>query len=227
MRGGLMQLVAYGAQDIYLTGNTSNTSNTVIQQTATEEPQTIPEEPEEPESSEAPLTVPLSFWFNQNSNSAIPLVALPLVALPFAQQNIDLGIADYESLDYETPHYETPHYNNNNDYDNYYDHDYDNILYLTEEIIEIDRYEECIISLEQIQNNENIAKCSQCRKIAKYTIMQQWFNENASCPHCRGEYPEVNFLCGKGNFVKRSHSTNNFQEEEQDLDNQPNKKVKL
>lgn len=210
MRGGLMQLVAYGAQDIYLT---RNTSITVIQQTATEEPQTIPEEPE---SSEAPLTFPLSFWFNQNSNPAIPLAALPLAA-----QNIDLGIADYESLDYETP--QTQHYNNNNDYDN----DYDNILYLTEEIIEIDRYEECIISLEQIQNNENIAKCSQCRKIAKYTIMQQWFNENASCPHCRGEYPEVNFLCGKGNFLKRSHSANNFQEEEQDNESPCNKKAKL
>ena len=104
---------------------------------------------------------------------------------------------------------------------------HDNILYLTEDIIEIDRYEECIISLEQIQNNENIAKCSQCRKIAKYTIMQQWFNENASCPHCRGEYPEVNFLCGKGNFLKRSHSANNFQEEEQDNESPCNKKAKL
>ena len=206
MSGGLMQLVAYGAQDIYLT---RNTSNTVIQQTATEEPQTIPEEPE---SSEGPLAIPLAFWFNQNSNPAIPLAALPLAA-----QNVDLGIADYESLDYETPHYETT----------YYDNDYDNILYLTEEIIEIDRYEECIISLEQIHNNENIAKCSQCRKIAKYTIMQQWFNENESCPHCRGEYPEVNFLCGKGNFLKRSHSANNFQEEEQDNESPCNKKAKL
>ena len=183
MIGSLMQLVAYGAQDIYLTGNT------VIQQTATPEP---------PPSSS---NIPLSFWFNQNSN-----LAIPLVSIPYASQNININSPDNESL---------------------YEHDYDNILYLTEELIEIDRYEECIISLEQIQNNENIAKCSQCRKIAKYTIMQQWFNENASCPHCRGEYPEVNFLCGKGNFLKRSKSANNFQEEEQDLDNQPNKKVKL
>ena len=104
---------------------------------------------------------------------------------------------------------------------------HDNILYLTEELIEIDRYEECIISLEQIQNNENIAKCSQCKKITKYTIMQRWFNENESCPHCRGEYPEVTFLCGKSNFLKRSHSANNFQEEEQDNESPPNKKAKL
>ena len=142
MIGSLMQLVAYGAQDIYLTGNTNNT---ILQ-----------------------------------------------------------------------PYYESE-----------YNHDYDNILYLTEDLIEIDRYEECIISLEQIQNNENIAKCSQCKKITKYTIMQQWFNENESCPHCRGEYPEVNFLCGKSNFLKRSHSANNFQEEEQDNESPPNKKAKL
>ena len=111
MSGGLMQLVAYGAQDIYLT---RNTSNTVIQQTATEEPQTIPEEPE---SSEGPLAIPLAFWFNQNSN-----LAIPLVSLQYASQNVDLGIEDYESLDYETP--QTQHYNNNNDNDK----DYENIL---------------------------------------------------------------------------------------------------
>ena len=217
MSGGLMQLVAYGAQDIYLT---RNTSNTVIQQTATEEPQTIPEEPE---SLEAPLTIPLAFWFNQNSN-----LAIPLVSLQYASQNVDLGIEDYESLDYETP--QTQHYNNNNDYDN----DYDNILYLTEEIIEIDRYEECIISLEQIQNNENIAKCSQCKKITKYTIMQQWFNENESCPHCRGEYPEVTFLCGKAHiqssFLEKSRTKNQDKKhnlEEQDNESLCNKKAKL
>ena len=104
---------------------------------------------------------------------------------------------------------------------------HDNILYLTEDLIEIDRYEECIISLEQIQNNENIAKCSQCKKITKYTIMQQWFNENESCPHCRGEYPEVNFLCGKANIqsLESLHKKHNL--EEQDNESPLNKKAKL
>ena len=145
MAGGLMQLVAYGAQDIYLTGNTGNTRYS-------------------PPSSLATSVTP---------------------------------------------------------------EQHDNILYLTEDLIEIDRYEECIISLEQIQNNENIAKCSQCKKITKYTIMQQWFNENASCPHCRGEYPEVNFLCGKANIqsLESLHKKHNL--EEQDNESPPNKKVKL
>ena len=111
---------------------------------------------------------------------------------------------------------------------------HDNILYLTEDLIEIDRYEECIISLEQIQNNENIAKCSQCKKIVKYNIMQQWFNENESCPHCRGEYPETTFLCGKAqiqsSFLETSRAKNQDKKhnlEEQDNESPCNKKAKL
>lgn len=142
MAGGLMQLVAYGAQDIYLTGNTNNT---ILQ-----------------------------------------------------------------------PYYESE-----------YNHDYDNILYLTEDLIEIDRYEECIISLEQIQNNENIAKCSQCKKIVKYNVMQQWFNENESCPHCRGEYPEVTFLCGKTQLQDLRNSERKHINENNEEENPPSKKIKV
>jgi hypothetical protein len=187
MAGGLMQLVAYGTQDIYLTGNT------VIQQTET---------PATPETPAIPsFNIPLSFWFNQNSN-----LAIPLVSIPYASQNINLGITDNESP---------------------CEHDYDNILYLTEELIEIDKYEECIISFEYIQNNENIATCSQCKKIVKYNVMQQWFNENASCPHCRGEYPEVNFLCGKANTKSLEHLHKKHNLEEQDNESPCNKKAKL
>ena len=139
--GGLMQLVAYGAQDIYLTALVSGDT-------------------------------PQTFWFDRNTDLAIPLVSSPLV---------------------------------------------DNILYLTDEIIYIDEYEECIISLDQIHHNENIAKCSQCKKIAKYQLMQQWFNENKSCPHCRGTYPEVSFLCGAGQIQnlgnsERKHANENEEE---------------
>ena len=185
MAGGLMQLIAYGGQDIYLTGNTqpSNSSS---------------------EEHESPLYFPLPFWFNNNPN-----LAIPLVSLPYTSQNINLGINELQ------------YYNDD------YDHDYDNILYLTEDLIEINRYEECIILLEQIQNNENIAKCSQCKKITKYNLMQQWFNENESCPHCRGEYPEVNFLCGKAQLqsLESLHKKHNL--EEQDNKSPCNKKAKL
>lgn len=188
MAGGLMQLIAYGAQDIYLTGNRSVTRYS---------PPSISTTPEPSPSS----NIPLSFWFNQNSN-----LAIPLVSIPYASQNINLGITDNESP---------------------YEHDYDNILYLTEDLIEIDRYEECIISLEQIQNNENIAKCSQCKKIVKYNVMQQWFNENESCPHCRGEYPEVNFLCGKAQLKDLRNSERKHINENNKEENQPSKKIKL
>ena len=104
---------------------------------------------------------------------------------------------------------------------------HDNILYLTEDLIEIDRYEECIISLEQIQNNENIAKCSQCKKIVKYNVMQQWFNENESCPHCRGEYPEVTFLCGKTQLQDLRNSERKHINENNEEENPPSKKIKL
>jgi hypothetical protein len=121
------------------------------------------------------LFVPLQFWFNYDTNLSIPVVSLPI---NFGYNNNEINI--------------------DNDIDIDIDIDiYNDILNLTDEIIEINRYESCIISFEEIKNNENIVKCSQCSKIIRFELMQEWFTRMKNCPHCRGTYPTTTFLCGK------------------------------
>lgn len=124
------------------------------------------------------LFVPLQFWFNYDTRLAIPIVSLPvpLVSLPYNSRYLDIDF----NMDIEI----------DNNIDN-------NILNLTEEIINVNKYEICIISLEKIKNNENIVKCNQCSKIIRFELMQEWFNRTKNCPHCRGTFPNTTFLCGK------------------------------
>ena len=53
------------------------------------------------------------------------------------------------------------------------------------------------------------------------------FNENESYPHCRGEYPETTFLCGKAQILSLVNLHKKHNLEEQDNESPCNKKSKL
>ena len=56
----------------------------------------------------------------------------------------------------------------------------------------------CVITLEPIEENEDIVQCQQCRKLCFLSAMNEWFKVQKSCPHCRAHSDRVEFKCGKG-----------------------------
>uniref|UniRef100_A0A6C0HHU5 Major capsid protein N-terminal domain-containing protein n=1 Tax=viral metagenome TaxID=1070528 RepID=A0A6C0HHU5_9ZZZZ len=56
----------------------------------------------------------------------------------------------------------------------------------------------CVITLEPILENTDVVQCQQCKKLCLLEAMNEWFNVQKSCPHCRASSDRVEFIVGKG-----------------------------
>ena len=67
----------------------------------------------------------------------------------------------------------------------------------------------CIISLDEITNNEAFSCCNQCKQIFSWGHIILWLNNNKTCPHCRANMDITNmkkYVNSAGNKKKVAKS---------------------